>query len=150
MPTDNSNETPLLRDQLCFALYATSRAFTKLYASLLEELGVTYPQYLVLLVLWEKGPLPILQIAGELEIEGATATPLIKRMESLGLVSRDRSAKDERRVVVSLTENGENLRKKSCVIPEQLGCAAGIDEKQAQKLLHEINAIRGSVSKFTR
>ncbi|MEM7445435.1 MAG: MarR family transcriptional regulator [Pseudomonadota bacterium] len=105
-------------------------------------MGITYPQYLVLLVLWEAGPLPVQHIADKLEIEGATATPLIKRMEAIGLVTRTRSAEDERRVLVGLTDKGETYRHKSVDIPERLGCIVNLSDSQAGKLLQELNAIR--------
>ena len=146
MPDGTAPETPLLQDQLCFALYATSRAFTKAYAELLGDLGVTYPQYLTLLVLWQHGELPVQQIAEKLEIESATATPMIKRMESLGLVTRTRSEKDERSVLVALTQKGESLRQKAQDIPQRLGCAVNVKDGQAKKLMKELNAIRLGIS----
>lgn len=146
MPGGMTSKTPLLQDQLCFALYAASRAFTKAYTELLGDLGVTYPQYLTLLVLWQHGELPVQQIAEKLEIEGATATPMVKRMESQGLISRTRSEKDERSVVVSLTDKGEVLRKKALDIPKLLGCAVNVKDGQAKKLMKELNAIRLGMS----
>lgn len=146
MPDGSNTQTPLLQDQLCFALYATSRAFTKAYGELLKDLGVTYPQYLVLLVLWQHGELLVQQIADKLEIEGATATPLIKRMQAMGLVDRERSKIDERAVIVSLTAKGNSLREKAADIPERLGCAVNVDNDQAQKVLKELNAIRLGIS----
>jgi DNA-binding MarR family transcriptional regulator len=138
----NSNETPLLRYQLCFALYATSRAFTKIYASLLAEMGITYPQYLVLLILWEENGLTIQKIADRLELEGATTTPLIKRMEAQGLLTRQRSAEDERKVLVHLTERGESFRGRAAEIPNALGCAVGVESEESEKLRRELNEIR--------
>ncbi len=146
LPDGTTPKTPLLQDQLCFALYATSRAFTKAYSDLLADLGVTYPQYLTLLVLWQHGELPVQQIAEKLEIEGATATPMIKRMESMGLLTRTRSEKDERSVVVSLTDKGEALRKTALDIPKRLGCAVNVKDGQAKKLMKELNAIRLGMS----
>jgi MarR family transcriptional regulator, organic hydroperoxide resistance regulator len=138
-------KAPLLRDQLCFALYATSRAFTKTYASLLSDLGVTYPQYLVLLILWENDGLTIQQIANQLELEGATTTPLIKRMEKIGLVSRQRCSLDERRVLVHLTPRAESFRERASAIPEALGCAVGVSAETAGNLLNELNKIRSDI-----
>lgn len=109
-------------------------------------MGVTYPQYLVLLVLWQHEELLVQQIADALEIEGATATPLIKRMETMGLVTRERSKKDERAVVVSLTAKGDALREKASSIPERLGCAVNVGPEQAQRLINELNAIRFGMS----
>lgn len=145
MEQSKDSKTPRIQDQLCFALYTTSRAFTKTYATLLEEMGVTYPQYLVLLVLFEKENQTIQQIADDLKIESATATPLIKRMEALGLVTRQRSVEDERRVLVSLTQKGLNYRNQTMEIPEKLGCLANISEPQAQELIKELNEIRAQL-----
>ena len=145
MPNSDDVDTPHLSNQLCFALYATSRAFTKIYAQLLKDMGVTYPQYLVLLILWEKGDLTVQKIADELEIESATATPLIKRMEKLGLVTRTRSTEDERRVVVRQTQRADRFREQAKSIPHQLGCAVNVTESQALKLLNELNTIRENI-----
>ena len=146
MPDGNQPETPLLRKQLCFALYATSRAFTKVYAELLKEMGITYPQYLVLLVLWEQGPQTVKSIARELEIEGPTATPLVKRMEAMGLVSRTRSEEDERHVVVAPTTKADSYREMAAAIPERLGCAVNVTDDKAGKLLSELTKIRRGIA----
>lgn len=140
MPEEKS--APLLQEQLCFALYATSRAFTKVYAKLLADMGVTYPQYLVLLALWETDGLTVQKIADRLEIEGATATPLIKRMEKLNLVSRQRCAEDERRVLVRLTDLGQSHRQKAMAIPEALGCISQLSTERANRLIADLNEIR--------
>lgn len=145
MSETSNAKAPLLSKQLCFALYATSRAFTKVYASLLEEMGITYPQYLVLLVLWEKDGVPVQYIADQLEIEAATATPMIKRMENLDLLVRQRSTKDERQVLIHLSEKGEAYRQKAVDIPDQLGCRVNVSNAQAMKLLKELNAIRANI-----
>ncbi|WP_299410801.1 MarR family transcriptional regulator [uncultured Roseobacter sp.] len=145
MPDGNHSPSPLLRDQLCFALYATSRAFTKVYADLLKDIGITYPQYLVLLVLWEQGPLTVQSVARELEIESPTATPLIKRMEAMGLVKRTRCIDDERRVLVSLTDKANSYRDIAARIPERLGCAVKVTDAQAGQLLTELTKIRDGI-----
>ena len=134
-----------LEDQLCFALYSTSRAITRQYVTLLEDLGVTYPQYLTLLVLWKRDGLLVQEIAAALELEPATTTPLIQRLEKLGLVTRKRSSEDERRVHVFLTAKGSKLYKKAVDIPHGLGCATGLDAKRAQKILAEMNRIKTSM-----
>ena len=94
----------LLDNQLCFALYSTSLAMTKLYKPLLEELGLTYPQYLVMLVLWEQDDVAVSELGSRLYLDSGTLTPLLKRMEAAGLLARSRSAEDERRVNIALTE----------------------------------------------
>lgn len=135
-----------IEDQLCFALYSLSRALTKQYSSLLKDMGVTYPQYLALLVLWQGDGISIQQIATRMELEQATTTPLIQRLEKLGLVSRIRSTADERRVEVFLTTTGRRLFKKALDVPNQIGCIAGVSHDTATMLIKEINAIKTFMS----
>src|SRR6187200_2501718 len=108
-PKLTTDQALLLDNQLCFALYSTSLAMTKLYKPLLEELGLTYPQYLAMLVLWEAEPRSVRELGEELGLDSGTLSPLLKRLESLGLVERRRSAEDERRVEVFLTGAGTAL-----------------------------------------
>lgn len=110
-----------LENQLCFRFYTVSRLITQAYGPLLDRLGVTYPQYLVLLVLWEKDAQPVNDIAKRLVLETNTVTPLLKRMEAEGLVRRTRGTEDARQVIVSLTEKGTRLRETAKDIPEQMG-----------------------------
>ncbi len=109
-----------LKNQLCFPLYAASRMTTKLYAPLLDKLNITYPQYLVLLVLWEKGKQTVREIGNQLFLESNTLTPLLKRMEEKGLIERKRSLRDERNVLVALKEKGIALKEEASCIPTQL------------------------------
>ncbi|MEZ5072395.1 MAG: MarR family transcriptional regulator [Bacteroidales bacterium] len=109
-----------LENQLCFPVYAASRLITREYQPLLDRLGLTYPQYLVLMVLWEKDGLTVNQIAHTLILNTNTVTPLLKRMEAQGLLRRNRSAGDERKVLIRLTEKGRSLRDDAASIPEQL------------------------------
>lgn len=131
-----------IEDQLCFALHSLSRAFTKQYSGLLKDMGVTYPQYLALLVLWQGDGISIQQIASRMELEQPTTTPLIQRLEKLGFVSRVRSTVDERRVEVFLTTSGRKLFKKALDVPNQIGCATGVTEATAKLLIKEVNAIK--------
>ena len=110
-----------LENQLCFRLYTASRLITQLYYPLLSEYGLTYPQYLVLLVLWEKDAQPVNDIAKKLMLETNTVTPLLKRMESETLLSRSRGSEDGRQMIVRLTSKGKGLKKKLCVVPETVG-----------------------------
>ena len=110
-----------LENQLCFRFYTVSRLITQAYGPLLDRLGVTYPQYLVLLVLWEKDAQPVNDIAKRLVLETNTVTPLLKRMEAEGLVRRTRGTEDARQVIVSLTEKGRRLRETAKDIPDQMG-----------------------------
>lgn len=121
-------ENPLaLEHQVCFALYSASRAVTAAYRPLLAPLGLTYPQYLVLLVLWERGSLPVRDIGAALHLDSGTLSPLLKRMEANGLVARRRSIDDERQVDVDLTAAGAALRERALAVPAQLHAATGID-----------------------
>ncbi|MEM7221539.1 MAG: MarR family transcriptional regulator [Pseudomonadota bacterium] len=140
----NSGSSPLLliENQLCFALYTTSRAITKQYSILLKDLGVTYPQYLALLVLWERDGLLVQEIARALELDGATATPILQRMEKLGLVTRKRSAEDERRVQVYLTQKGRSLYDRALEVPYELGRATGLNEQIAKRIIKQMNTIK--------
>jgi DNA-binding MarR family transcriptional regulator len=107
-----------LDNQLCFALYRASRAMTAAYAPLLDELGVTYPQYLVMLVLWEHDGERVSQIGERLALDSATLTPLLKRLEAHGLIARKRSAADERVVEVFLTARGKRLERRAAKVPK--------------------------------
>lgn len=109
-----------LDDQLCFALYSASRAVTAAYRPLLDELGITYPQYLVLLVLWEEQDCSVGHLGHRLHLDSGTLSPLLKRLEHSGLVLRRRAADDERRVEVTLTPAGRALEARAACIPERL------------------------------
>ena len=113
-----------LDDQLCFSIYAAGHAFTRFYRPLLEPLGLTYPQYLVLLTLWETDGLPLKAIGQRLGLDSGTLTPLLKRMEESALVTRTRDKGDERQVIVTLTTEGKRLEVKAAAFPVQIGSAA--------------------------
>ncbi len=132
----------LLRDQVCFALYAASRAVTSTYRPLLEPLGLTYPQYLVLLVLWERGEITVKDLGEALRLDSGTLSPLLKRLESAGLVTRRRNASDERSVVISLTEHGAQLRRKASQIPISLTTRSGMSPG-------DLAALRGTLVALT-
>ena len=117
----------LLDNQLCFRLYAASRLITQAYHPLLSEYGLTYPQYLVLMVLWEKDAQPVNDIAKRLHLETNTVTPLLKRMEAEDIVTRRPGEKDGRQMIVSLTGKGKVLRKKLSEVPETIGNAVLCD-----------------------
>ncbi|WP_026553773.1 MarR family winged helix-turn-helix transcriptional regulator [Arthrobacter sp. 35W] len=119
-------ERQALKSQVCFALYSASRAATAVYRPMLESLGVTYPQYLVLLLLWERDGASVRELGEALELDSGTMSPLLKRMEAAGLVERRRSAADERRVEIHLTDDGAELRKRASEVPAQLAIAAGL------------------------
>ncbi|MEV6959292.1 MarR family transcriptional regulator [Streptomyces sp. NPDC051207] len=128
----------LLDDQLCFALYAAQRAVTAAYRPLLEELGLTYPQYLVLLVLWERGESTVKDLAAALRLDYGTVSPLLKRLEGAGLVRRERAAHDERSVLVACTGRGEELRERAARVPGELLAATGLDGGEVARLREEL------------
>jgi DNA-binding MarR family transcriptional regulator len=113
----------LLEEQLCFALYSTMLGMNKVYRKLLRALGVTYPQYLVLLVLWERDSLTVSEIGEHLFLDSTTLTPLLKRMETLGVLVRNRAKSDERQVIISLTDQGRELKRRATTVTEGVFCA---------------------------
>ncbi|QWF77011.1 MarR family winged helix-turn-helix transcriptional regulator [Amycolatopsis sp. CA-230715] len=131
----SSDRDLLLEEQACFALYAASRAVTDVYRPLLAELGLTYPQYLVLLVLWERDARPVKEIGAALHLDYGTVSPLLKRLEANGLVARRRLATDERSVTINLTEKGEALRERAVEVPPAIGCALGLDDDERRALV---------------
>jgi DNA-binding MarR family transcriptional regulator len=137
----------LLDEQACFALYAASRAVTDVYRPLLAELDLTYPQYLVLLVLWERDSQPVKQIGAALQLDYGTVSPLLKRLETRGLVTRRRQAGDERSVVVSLTPEGIALRERAATIPPAIGCALGLDDEGRRNLIDVLRAVTQSAQR---
>ncbi|MBB3016307.1 MarR family winged helix-turn-helix transcriptional regulator [Cupriavidus alkaliphilus] len=132
----------LLDHQLCFALYSSSLAMTKLYKPLLSELGLTYPQYLVMLVLWETETLSVSELGKRLALDSGTLTPLLKRLAKTGLVTRTRDAADERRVLVSVTDAGRALRQRATGIPEQMLCATQCPVEEIRALTRRLHALR--------
>ncbi|WP_062199721.1 MarR family winged helix-turn-helix transcriptional regulator [Massilibacterium senegalense] len=124
-----------LDQQLCFTIYALSREITKLYRPHLEQMNITYPQYLVLLVLWEETAISMKVLGERLHLDSGTLTPMLKRMEAAGLVKRERAQEDERVVMVVLTEKGVQLQQKAICIPDLLLGQVGMDNEQFQTLL---------------
>ena len=121
-----------LEEQICFPLYAATRAMMLMYQPILAELGLTYPQYLVMLVLWESDGLSVKQIGERLYLDSGTLTPLLKRLESAGVVQRERSTEDERVVHIRLTSDGKRLKRRASDIPRTLACK--LDKKPAELL----------------
>jgi len=122
-----------LKNQLCFKFYALSRHITSLYRPLLDDLGLTYPQYLVLLVLWEKNRISVKDLGQHLMLDSGTLTPLLKRMEQKGLVNRQRSAVDERVVEVTLKEGGQQMKDKASCIPEHFQQSITIEPQELKQ-----------------
>jgi DNA-binding MarR family transcriptional regulator len=135
--------SPLLGDQLCFALYSTSLAMTKIYRKLLRELRLTYPQYLVMLVLWERDAVSVSEIGERLYLNSATLTPLLKRIEALGLISRRRAHEDERQVIVSLSRAGRELRQKTGEIQDGVFHASGCTVEELVATKQQLDLLRG-------
>ncbi|WP_422014653.1 MarR family winged helix-turn-helix transcriptional regulator [Roseateles sp.] len=132
--------------QLCFALYSSSLAMTKIYKPLLAPLGLTYPQYLVMLVLWEADGLSVSQLGQRLFLDSGTLTPLLKRLEALGHIERVRARDDERRVDILLTPAGRALRAQALDIPAQLACASACDLDELTALTQRLHQLRGQLS----
>jgi len=134
---------PLLLDQqLCFALYSANLAMHKVYRKLLTQMDITYPQYLVMLVLWQQDSLTVSEIGERLFLDSATLTPLLKRLENAGLLNRQRSRQDERQVVVSLTDTGRLLRQQAERIPDEIQCASDCSEDEMAALKLQLNQLR--------
>lgn len=132
-----------LDNQLCFALVTAARNVVGIYRPILEPLGLTHPQYLVMLALWERSPRQLSDLAADLALEPATASPLVKRLEADGLVARQRSAEDERRLDITLTDAGRALRERALDVPRQVMAAVGMDLGQIATLRDGLSAFAG-------
>jgi len=131
-----------LDHQLCFALYSASLAMTKLYKPLLKPLGLTYPQYLVMLVLWESDGISISQLGERLALDSGTLTPLLKRLQAAGLLQRLRDTADERRVLLQLSAAGRQLKVRATAVPAAVACASGCGLDELQHLTTRLKALR--------
>lgn len=139
-------ELQRLDRQLCFALYSSSLVMTKLYKPVLGALGLTYPQYLVLLVLWETDAIGVGELGERLYLDSGTLTPLLKRMEAAGLLARARAVGDERRVIVTLTAAGRALRRRAESVPVQVACATGCKLSELSELTAQLQALRANIA----
>ena len=137
----------LLDHQLCFALYAASHKMTKIYQPILKRLGLTYPQYIVLLVLWEKSNLSVSDLGQRLELDSGTLTPLLKRMETVGLIARTRSLNDQRQVWITLKPAGLALKKKAASVQDQVICATQCSVDELASLTKNLTDLRHALSK---
>lgn len=136
------------QDLLCFAVYSTGHAFNRVYKPLLDRLGLTYPQYLVMVSLWAEDDQTVGELGETLFLESSTLTPLLKRLEAMGLLDRSRDPSDERQVRVSLTNAGRALQKKARDIPRCILEATGLSLPDLRRLLREIAALRGKLLRF--
>lgn len=140
----NTKDDPLLLDrQICFPVYAASNLLTRVYRPVLEPLGLTYSQYLVMLVLWERSPASVGDLGERLHLDTGTLTPLLKRMEQGGFISRRRDPRDERRVLIEPTPHGHALRTAAMTVPETLSRQLGLDEA-------DVDQLRSAVKAFVR
>lgn len=148
MPESDAQPLPnwlQLDQQLCFALYSASLAMTKQYKPLLDPLGLTYPQYLVMLVLWESTPVAVNELGKRLHLDSGTLTPLLKRLEASGLIHRQRDSGDERRVLVSLTAAGQQLKEQAKSIPQTIACQVGLELQDIESLRQTLQRLRNQI-----
>jgi len=140
VPADSAG-TPRLDQHLCFALYSASGLMTRLYRPLLEPLGLTYPQYLTMLALWEHAPRTVGELGETLGLDSATLTPLLKRLEANGVVTRRRDAADERRVLVEPTRQGQALRESAKAVSAAMRCHSPLDSEELKSLHHTLTRL---------
>ncbi len=137
-----------LDNQLCFAVYACAREMTKLYHPLLKEIGLTYTQYVTMLALWEQDRVTVKQLGLRLYLDSGTLTPLLKKLEVMGLLIRSRDKQDERSVIIELTEKGIRLKEKAMDIPERLFCQAGVSAEEAEALRNQVTDLLQKVQRI--
>jgi len=142
-------QAPGLDDQICLALYTASRALTSRYRGLLAPLGLTYPQYLAMVALWEDGPQSVARLGERLYLDSGTLSPLLRRLETSGLITRTRSADDERSVIIALTHDGDRLRSEAAGVPDAICASTGLDVESLMELQKQIVALADSVRATT-
>ena len=130
---------------LCFELHAASRAMTAVYRPILEDLGLTYPQYLVMVLLWEEEPRLVKELGRALELDSGTLSPLLKRLAAAGLVRRTRNARDERELEVTLTDEGRNLENRTRPVRYAIECATGLSEEEISALREKLAGLRSAL-----
>ena len=138
-----------LDNQMCFALYSASLTMTKVYKPLLQKFGLTYPQYLAMLVLWEQDGRSVSELGERLFLDSGTLTPLLKRLEALALVTRTRDPADERRVIVALTAAGKRLHRQALAVPQQISCATECSLPELMSLTRQLGELRAALSRST-
>jgi MarR family transcriptional regulator, organic hydroperoxide resistance regulator len=143
MAKKQATDAPLLLgNQICFAIYSTAHAFNRVYKPLLDRLGLTYPQYLVMLVLWERDGVPVKDIGERLFLDSGTLTPLLKRLETAQLIKRTRSTADERQVLIALTSQGLALREKARTVPQSILAASACSIAELSAMKNDLVALR--------
>lgn len=138
-----------LDNQLCFALYACAREVTKLYRPFLDELGITYTQYVTLLALWEKDGVPVKELGARLYLDSGTLTPLLKKLEGMSLIRRERDPEDERSVIVRLTDEGRAMKEQAMTIPERVFCQMNLPPGQFAVLRDQLQQLTAAVHQST-
>lgn len=146
MKRDDQDSNLDLSNMVCFAIYSTANALTRAYQPILSKLDLTYPQFLVMIVLWEQDDRTVSEIGAQLNLDSGTLTPLLKRLEAAGRIARRRDARDERQVRITLTDEGRELRKEAENIPEQVFCALGQPVDELQGLRARLLHIRGNLA----
>lgn len=146
---ENGPSTVAVNQQLCFAVYSAAHAFNRAYKPLLEKLGLTYPQYLVLLVLWQGDSITVKAIGEVLGLDSGTLSPLLKRLEAMGLISRNRDGKDERQVFIVLTEKGRALEADAANVFTDIGLATGCSQHQAEALRSSLQTLSHNLASAT-
>ncbi|MCY3287180.1 MarR family transcriptional regulator [Acinetobacter baumannii] len=136
-----------LENQLCFLIYSTNLALNQLYRKLLTPFGITYPQYLVMLVLWEKDEITVSEIGSKLFLESSTLTPILKKLEALQLLNRTRSKEDERQVIITLSEKGKKLKEQAVNIPKHILEASSCDTATLLGLKDQLTQLRTNIAK---
>jgi MarR family transcriptional regulator, organic hydroperoxide resistance regulator len=140
-------DLPLLLDnQLCFAVYSTAHAFNRVYKPLLDRLGLTYPQYLAMLVLWEHDGVPVKDIGERLFLDSGTLTPLLKRLEAANLIKRTRSTEDERQVLIALTPQGQSLKEKARAVPQAILASSACSVGELSAMKNDLVALRDQLN----
>jgi MarR family transcriptional regulator, organic hydroperoxide resistance regulator len=145
MTQANRVRATVLDQQLCFALYTASRAMTSCYRPMLDAMGLTYPQFLVLLVLWERGDSSVTRIGTALQLETGTLSPLLKRLEATGFITRTRQAEDERSVIVGLTDAGRALEERAAAVQQEVDAASGLSNAEIVALRSTLQALTGNL-----
>ncbi|OBR94677.1 MULTISPECIES: MarR family winged helix-turn-helix transcriptional regulator [Clostridium] len=140
-----NNDQLKLKNQLCFSIYACSRAITKIYKPFLNKLGITYPQYLVMLVLWEENSITLKDLESKLHLDSGTLTPLLKRMENINLIHRQRSSKDERFLFITISKKGQNLKNQALTIPECILKSTNTDIETLKKIKKDVDLLLKNV-----
>ena len=146
----DTSDKLMLDDFLCFAVYSANHAFNRVYKPLLDRLGLTYPQYLAMVTLWAQDGLTVGQIGDKVLLETNTLTPLLKRLETAGLVRRVRDAQDERQVRIHLTEKGRSLKAEALAVPKEMGICLARDRQAVERLTGELAALRDTLLAKTK